>query len=179
MTMTKMEDQAKAFLGSVMKAIEEGHGEAAYQVGDKAIDLVCDGFLEAIMSAGVCEGCKDKIGLALEPLVEQLEVLKGEASLNAGLTPVPMCKVTPEAIEDHCPTCGCKTDRVDPDPSAVQGSDLGRPKFVCPKCESKTGEIPSSYCWRCSGRGWVKGISAGGSRIVKEKCGVCEGTGER
>jgi len=172
-----VDGQARKFLDEITTAIAHGHGQAAYQVGVAAIDLVSDGFVEAVEGSGICQGCKDKIGWALEPMVKQLEALKREASMNAGLTPAPMCKAVPAAIAFPCPTCGSEAVQVEPDPTADQGRSLGRPKFVCPNCE--TGEIPSSYCWRCSGRGWVKGISAGGSRIVREKCGVCEGTGKR
>ena len=160
------QDKARKFLGAVTKAIEEGHGQSAYQVGDAAIDLVCDGFLEAIESAGVCRGCKDKIGLTLKPLVELLDNLKGPA------TPRPMCKETPEAIALPCPSCGTMTRRVDPDPLGILGSDLGRPKFVCPKCSPEK-------CARCKGKGWTKGVTPGGSRVARVKCYECHGTGAR
>lgn len=166
-----MRDQAQAFLEAVKKAVAEGQGQAAYQVGERAIDLVCDGFTEAIESSGVCEGCKDKIGFALEPLVAQLLALKAAGAGSNG-KPVPMCKATAEAIAHACPTCGTMTERVDPLAVAVQGSDLGRPKFVCPKCSP-------TRCKSCNGKGWNKGTTPGGTRVVRIKCSECEGTGKR
>lgn len=169
--MTKMEEAVRKWHEVMTFAIGRGEGEAALLGAHRIMDLVELGFKDAIAGTKICELYRERLRVRIEEEAERLKI-----HLSGG-DPTPMCKMTPEAIEDHCPTCGCKTDRVEPDPLAVQGSDLGRPKFVCPKCEK--GEVPSSYCWRCTGRGWTKGLSPGGSRIIREKCEVCEGTGKR
>ena len=115
---------------------------------------------------------EEKAALASAERIQSSVVAEGER-LKAYLeekTPTPMCKGTPEAVAHACPNCGCRTKRVDPDPVAVQGSDLGRPKFVCPKCSPEK-------CERCDGRGWNKGTTPGGARVVRVKCSECGGDG--
>ncbi len=160
------QDQAQAFLESITKAAMQGHGQAARHVGEKAIDLVCDGFTEAIENADICEGCKDKIGLALEPLVEHLNALKGGAAGSNG-GPRPMCKGTPGPIKHACPRCGTYTARVEPS----RGNPL---ELRCSKCQEDPEKCP-----RCGGRGWSKGTTPGGTRVVRVKCSECNGTGAR
>ena len=161
----------------MQKAVDLGATEIAWLVSGKTIEMMQAIVQETLDQARLCDRCVTSGQASTERMQQRLKLIVDQMEEQAN--PTPMCKETPSAIAHACPNCGCKTDRVEPDPSAVQGSDLSRAKFVCPRCKSKKGEVPSSYCWRCTGRGWVKGISAGGSRIVKEKCGVCEGTGER
>jgi hypothetical protein len=146
--------QAKAFLESITNAIAIGHGQSAYDVGEKSIDLVSDGFLEAVESANVCDDCEKELAKTLQHFVNQLGALRGEAAIDAGVRPEPMCKGPEGTI-------------------VVSG---GGEKELQAAIDKLPGELVE--CSSCKGRGYKKALTPGGTRVVRDPCLRCKGKGK-
>ena len=71
---------ARDYVTAMSDAIARGHGQSAYDVSTKTIELALESFIGAIRAADVCEGCKAK----LAPELEKTRAGLDEVEFNEG-----------------------------------------------------------------------------------------------
>lgn len=156
-----MEEAANRWTEIMDFAIRRGEAQTALLAAHRILDLSTIGYNDAVGGAKLCEGCDERVKARLV-----LETQHLKAYLE-GKDPRPMCAGTPSAIRHLCPRCGTYTDR-------VETSRKYPLELRCSKCQEDPEKCP-----RCKGKGWTKGLTPGGSRVISAACSECNGTGKR